>query len=182
MTDGLRIAHLRIAPQWAILRWAILRIIYTNTAYIQHKYIHWWKYLNWICILVICIGYILPTIGKYLLVEFICNDLCNDFVNKNFSLLSNWLFRNNMYRSYLYLKRCLNVKETFWFKSLVAKQGCRSTGKSIICSLSVHQQLNHKWEARLHAIRSPLQRYLANNQPVDASCDSMISTAFIIKS
>ena len=24
MTDGLRIAHLRIAPQWAILRWAIL--------------------------------------------------------------------------------------------------------------------------------------------------------------
>ena len=27
MTDGLRIAHLRIAPQWAILRWAILRVI-----------------------------------------------------------------------------------------------------------------------------------------------------------
>ena len=26
MTDGLRIAHLRIAPQWAILRWAILRV------------------------------------------------------------------------------------------------------------------------------------------------------------
>ena len=24
MTDGLRIAHLRVAPQWAILRWAIL--------------------------------------------------------------------------------------------------------------------------------------------------------------
>ena len=24
MTDRLRIAHLRIAPQWAILRWAIL--------------------------------------------------------------------------------------------------------------------------------------------------------------
>ena len=24
MTDGLRIAHLRIAPQWAILRWGIL--------------------------------------------------------------------------------------------------------------------------------------------------------------
>ena len=24
MTDGLRIAHLGIAPQWAILRWAIL--------------------------------------------------------------------------------------------------------------------------------------------------------------
>ena len=24
MTDGLRIAHLRITPQWAILRWAIL--------------------------------------------------------------------------------------------------------------------------------------------------------------
>ena len=27
MTDGLRIAHLRIAPQWAILRWAILTVI-----------------------------------------------------------------------------------------------------------------------------------------------------------
>ena len=27
MTDGLRIAHLGIAPQWAILRWAILRVI-----------------------------------------------------------------------------------------------------------------------------------------------------------
>ena len=27
MTDRLRIAHLRIAPQWAILRWAILRVI-----------------------------------------------------------------------------------------------------------------------------------------------------------
>ena len=27
MTNGLRIAHLRIAPQWAILRWAILRVI-----------------------------------------------------------------------------------------------------------------------------------------------------------
>ena len=27
MTDGIRIAHLRIAPQWAILRWAILRVI-----------------------------------------------------------------------------------------------------------------------------------------------------------
>ena len=31
MTDGLRIAHLGIAPQWAILRWAILRVI-TNYA------------------------------------------------------------------------------------------------------------------------------------------------------
>ena len=28
MTDGLRIAHLRIDPQWAILRWAILRVIF----------------------------------------------------------------------------------------------------------------------------------------------------------
>ena len=27
ITDGLRIAHLRIAPQWAILRWAILTVI-----------------------------------------------------------------------------------------------------------------------------------------------------------
>ena len=31
MTDGLRIAHLGIAPQWAILRWAILRVIKPNT-------------------------------------------------------------------------------------------------------------------------------------------------------
>ena len=28
MTDGLRIAHLRIAPQWAILRGAILTFTY----------------------------------------------------------------------------------------------------------------------------------------------------------
>ena len=32
MTDGLRIAHLRIAPQWAILRWAILRVIKVATS------------------------------------------------------------------------------------------------------------------------------------------------------
>ena len=30
MTDGLRIAHLGIAPQWAILRWAILRVIHLD--------------------------------------------------------------------------------------------------------------------------------------------------------
>ena len=30
MTDGLRIAHLRIAPQWAILRWAILTFTLMN--------------------------------------------------------------------------------------------------------------------------------------------------------
>ena len=30
MTHGLRIAHLGIAPQWAILRWAILRVIVFN--------------------------------------------------------------------------------------------------------------------------------------------------------
>ena len=35
MTDGLRIAHLRIAPQWAILRWAILRVI--DVEDVDHK-------------------------------------------------------------------------------------------------------------------------------------------------
>ena len=30
MTDGLRIVHLRIAPQWAILRWAILTVILSS--------------------------------------------------------------------------------------------------------------------------------------------------------
>ena len=41
MTDRLRIAHLRIAPQWAILRWAILspsviRIAHPNYDTIFH--------------------------------------------------------------------------------------------------------------------------------------------------
>ena len=35
MTEGLRIAHLGIAPQWAILRWAILRVILVSTLPIQ---------------------------------------------------------------------------------------------------------------------------------------------------
>ena len=34
MTDGLRIAHLGIAPQWAILRWAILRVIVFSVTFL----------------------------------------------------------------------------------------------------------------------------------------------------
>ena len=37
MTDGLRIAHLRIAPQWAILRWAILTFTGTVTRTMTHR-------------------------------------------------------------------------------------------------------------------------------------------------
>ena len=38
MTDGLRIAHLMIAPQWAILRWAILRVIVEDGDYDNYDY------------------------------------------------------------------------------------------------------------------------------------------------
>ena len=37
ITDGLRIAHLRIAPQWAILRWAFLTFTVANHIQPQNK-------------------------------------------------------------------------------------------------------------------------------------------------